>query len=317
MRGSIRASGWRDVMTVILDTPLAEVAAEDRQWPSPFAVMRRRALRHPGLLIGGAWLAVVILVAVFAPLIAPHDPYEQDLTARVIEPVWGAGGSWAHVLGTDALGRDYLSRIIYGARVSLIVGFGASIISGLIGVTLGLTGGYFGGRADGFVMYLVNVKLALPGILVALSLVSVFGGSIAALVVILGFLFWERYAVVVRAATQQIRGAEFVLAAQACGASKLRIIAGEILPNVLNQVIVVATLEMAIAILVEAALSFLGLGTQPPTPSWGLMVAEGRNFIFYKPYLIELPGAAIFLLVIAINMLGDGVRDVTAPEGRN
>jgi peptide/nickel transport system permease protein len=166
-------------------------------------------------------------------------------------------------------------------------------------------------------MYLVNVKLALPGILVALSLVSMFGGSITALVIILGFLFWERYAVVTRSATQQIRRAEFVLAARACGASRLRIIVGEILPNVLNQVIVVATLEMAIAILVEAALSFLGLGTQPPTPSWGLMVSEGRNFIFYKPYLIELPGAAIFLLVMAINMLGDGVRDVSAPEGRN
>jgi len=302
---------------VALDTPITDTAGEDGRWPSPLAVMRRRALRHRGLIIGGIWLLIVILVAVFAPLIAPYDPYEQDLTARLIEPVWGVGGSWVHPFGTDPLGRDYLSRIIYGARVSLIVGFGASLIAGLIGVSLGLIGGYFGGRADALVMYIVNVKLALPGILVALSLVAVFGGSMTALVIILGFLFWERYAVVTRSSTQQIRAAEFVLAAEACGASKLRIIAGEILPNVLNQVIVVATLEMAIAILVEAALSFLGLGTQPPTPSWGLMVAEGRNFIFYKPYLIELPGAAIFLLVIAINMLGDGVRDVTAPEGRN
>jgi len=304
-------------MMVALDTPVTESAAEEARWPSPFAVMRRRALRHRGLIIGGSWLLLMILVAALASLIAPHDPYEQDLTARLIEPVWGAGGSWAHPFGTDALGRDYLSRIIYGARISLIVGFGASFISGLIGVSLGLIGGYFGGRTDGFVMYLVNVKLALPGILVALSLVAMFGGSITALVIILGFLFWERYAVVTRSATQQIRRSEFVLAAQACGASRLRIIVGEILPNVLNQVIVVATLEMAIAILVEAALSFLGLGTQPPTPSWGLMVSEGRNYIFYKPYLIELPGAAIFLLVMAINMLGDGVRDVTAPEGRN
>jgi peptide/nickel transport system permease protein len=138
-----------------------------------------------------------------------------------------------------------------------------------------------------------------------------------ALICILGILFWDRYVVITRSATQQVRTADFVLAAEACGASKWRIIVGEILPNVLNQVIVVATLEMAIVILVEAALSFLGLGTQPPTPSWGLMVAEGRDFIFFKPYLIEIPGAAIFLLVIAINMMGDGVRDVTAPEGRN
>jgi peptide/nickel transport system permease protein len=286
-------------------------------WPSPREVMRRRALRHWGLIIGGGWLLFMVVLAVFAPLIAPHSPFDQDLSRRLIEPVWGEGGSWAHPLGTDALGRDYLSRIVYGTRISLMVGLGASLISGVIGVTLGLIGGFFGGRVDAFVMYLVNVKLALPGILVALALVSVFGGSITALVIILGFLFWDRYAVVTRSATQQVRTQEFVLAAEACGASKARIIAFEILPNVLNAVIVVATLEMAIAILVEAALSFLGLGTQPPTPSWGLMVAEGRNFMFFKPYLIELPGLAIFLLVIAINMMGDGIRDVTAPEGRN
>jgi peptide/nickel transport system permease protein len=138
-----------------------------------------------------------------------------------------------------------------------------------------------------------------------------------AIVFIIGFLFWDRFAVVTRSATQQIRSAEFVTAAQSCGASKLRILASEILPNILNHIIVVATLEMAIAILVEAALSFLGLGTQPPTPSWGLMVAEGRNYMFFKPYLIEIPGIAILFLVIAINMMGDGVRDITAPEGRN
>ena len=279
--------------------------------------MRRRALRHRGLLLGSAWLLVVVLVAICAPLMAPYDPYAQDLTNRLIDPVWLAGGSWEHPFGTDALGRDYLSRIVYGARISLAVGIGASLISGLIGTTLGMMGGYFGGRVDSFVMYLVNVKLALPGILIALSLVFVFGGSVVAIVFILGFLFWERYAVVTRSATQQLRSSEFVTAAEACGASKLRIIVGEILPNILNQIIVVATLEMAIAILVEAALSFLGLGTQPPTPSWGLMVSEGRNFMFFKPYLIEIPGVAIFLLVIAINMMGDGVRDITAPEGRN
>jgi peptide/nickel transport system permease protein len=291
--------------------------ATDVLWPSPVEVMRNRARRHGGLLIGGAWLAVVVLVAVFAPLIAPYDPYEQELTRRLIDPVWNAGGTWAHPFGTDALGRDYLSRVIHGARISLMVGIGASLISGVIGVSLGIIGGYFGGRVDAFVMYLVNVKLALPGILLALSLVAVFGGSVFALVMILGFLFWERYAVVTRSATQQLRSADFVLAAEACGASNTRIILSEVLPNVMNAVIVVATLEMAIAILVEAALSFLGLGTQPPTPSWGLMVSEGRNFMFFKPYLIGLPGLAIFLLVIAINMMGDGVRDVTAPEGRN
>ena len=303
-------------MTVIVKGRIPDDPAEPL-WPSPGEVMKRRALRHPGLLIGSACLIFVVLVAVLAPLIAPHDPYEQDLTNRLMEPLWGMGGSWAHPFGTDALGRDYFSRIIYGARIALMVGLGASFISGVIGVTLGMIGGYFGGRIDALVMYLVNVKLTLPGILVALSLVIVFGHALPVLVVILGVVLWDRYAVVTRSATQQVRTADFVLAAEAAGASKLRIIAGEILPNILNQVIVVATLEMAIAILVEAALSFLGLGTQPPTPSWGLMVSEGRDFIFFKPYLIELPGAAIFVLVIAINMMGDGVRDVTAPEARN
>lgn len=303
-------------MTLALDTNVAADPLDTRA-PSPREVMRRRAMHHVGLLAGSSWVLFIVLVAIFAPLIAPQDPYAQDLSNRLIEPVWTATGSWDHPFGTDALGRDYLSRIVYGARISLAVGIGAALISGLIGATLGMIGGYFGGKVNSVVMYLVNVKLALPGILVALSLVFVFGGSIVALVFILGFLFWDRFAVVTRSATQQVRSAEFVLAAEACGASKLRIIASEILPNILNHIIVVATLEMAIAILVEAALSFLGLGTQPPTPSWGLMVSEGRSFMFFKPYLIEIPGIAIFLLVIAINMMGDGVRDVTAPEGRN
>jgi peptide/nickel transport system permease protein len=231
--------------------------------------------------------------------------------------VWTAKGSWDHLLGTDGLGRDYLTRLMYGARISLTVGFGAAAIAGSIGTSLGLIGGYFGGKVDAVVMYIVNVKLALPGILVALSLISVFGGSVAMVVVVLGVLFWDRFVVVTRTVTQQIRVNDYVTAAEALGASRLRIIAGEILPNVLNQIIVIASLEMAVAILVEAALSFLGLGIRPPTPSWGLMISEGRNFMFFQPYLVSIPGIAILVLVIGINMLGDGIRDITAPEGRN
>jgi peptide/nickel transport system permease protein len=167
------------------------------------------------------------------------------------------------------------------------------------------------------VMYLVNVKLALPGILVALSLIEVFGGSVFSVTLILGVLFWDRFVVVTRSVTQQTRVADYVTAAEAVGASRLRIILGEVLPNILNHIIVIASLEMGVAILVEAALSFLGLGIRPPTPSWGLMVSEGRNFMFFQPYLVAVPGVAIFVLVIAINMLGDGIRDITAPEGRN
>ncbi len=298
--------------------PLMRTAAPlEIEAPSPQMVMRRRALTHPGFLFGGAVMLLTILVAVFAPLLTSYDPFAQELTQRLIPPVWSAKGSWTHLLGTDGLGRDYLTRLIYGARISLIVGFGAAGIAGLIGGSLGLIGGYFGGWIDAAVMYVVNVKLAMPGVLVALSLISVFGGSVPVVVGVLGLLFWDRFAVVTRSVTQQIRVNDYVTAAEAVGATRVRIILGEILPNVLNHVIVIASLEMASAILVEAALSFLGLGIRPPTPSWGLMIAEGRNFMFFQPYLVAIPGIAIFVLVIAINMLGDGIRDITAPEGRN
>ena len=284
--------------------------------PAPGEIMRRRARRHVGFLAGTGFVLLIVLLAVFAPWVSPSDPFTQNLDARLLNPIWGKGGDWAHPLGTDSLGRDYLTRILFGARISLAIGFGAAIISGVVGSTVGIIGGYFGGRVDAFVMYLINVKLALPGILIALSLVSVFGGSLIALIAILGFLFWDRFAVVTRSVTQQIRGQEFVAAAEAVGASHARIVLREILPNVMSHIIVIASLEMAIAILVEAVLSFLGLGIQPPTPSWGLLISEGRNFMFFKPWLITLPGLALFFLVIAINLMGDGIRDITVPEGR-
>ena len=285
--------------------------------PSPPELMKRRAKAHLGFILGGSVVLFALLVAIFAPLLAPADPYDQDLTRRLIDPIWGSKGTWDHPLGTDALGRDYLSRIMFGSQVSLMIGFFAAAVSAIVGSCIGMMGGYFGGRIDSFIMYLINVKLALPGLLVALSLVSVFGGSIIALILILSFLFWDRYAVVTRSVTQQIRVNDYITAAQALGTSDTRIILGEILPNVMNQIIVIASLEMAVAIIIEAALSFLGLGIQPPTPSWGLLVSEGRSFMFFKPHLIVLPGFAIFLLVISINMMGDGIRDITAPEGRN
>ncbi len=304
----------RDRLTGSLDTiPIAAIL----EAPSPRTVMRRRAATHIGFLFGGTVVLGAILIAIFAPLLTPYDPYAQDLTQRLIPPVWAVKGSWAHLLGTDSLGRDYLTRLMYGARISLIIGFGAATIAGIIGTSLGLIGGYFGGRVDAVVMYFVNVKLSLPGILVALSLISVFGGAVWVVVTVLGFLFWDRFVVVTRSVTQQVRTADYVAAAEAVGASHWRIIVGEILPNVMNHIIVIASLEMAVAILVEAALSFLGLGIRPPTPSWGLMISEGRNFMFFQPYLVAIPGIAIFVLVIAINMLGDGIRDITAPEGRN
>lgn len=285
-------------------------------FPSPRQIMRRAMLRHKGFLMGLAVIIVVTLLTILAPVLAPHDPYAQDLGQRLIPPVWQAKGTWDHPLGTDNLGRDYLSRLIYGSRVSLLIGLSVMLIAGLIGTTLGLLAGYFGGKIDMFVSFLITVRLALPAVLVAVAVVSLIGGSMRIVILVLGLLVWDRFAVVIRASTQQIRPLDYVAAAKCAGCSTFRILAHEILPNLMNNLIVVATLEVARAILLEAALSFLGMGVQPPTPSWGLMISEGKEYMFFYPYLITIPGVALSLLLLGFNLLGDGIRDVTAPEGR-
>lgn len=284
--------------------------------PTPAQLLRKRIREHKGLLISGFIIAVLVLIALFAPVLAPHDPFEQDLLARLQTPVF-LNGDWNHPLGTDHLGRDYLSRLIYGAKISLLIGVVAALISGLIGTTMGIAAGYFGGRVDTVVTFLINVRLAMPVVLVALAVVAIFGGSLFVVVTVLGLLLWDRFAVVLRSATMQVRSLEYVAAAEVLGSSLPRILFKDILPNVANHLIVIATLEMAHAIMLEAALSFLGLGVQPPTPSWGLMISEGKEMLLFEPWLILIPGIALFILVLSINMLGDGIRDVTAPEGRN
>lgn len=280
---------------------------------SPRVLLVRRAFRHGGLVFGAAVLILAVLVALAAPVIAPHDPYSQNIVARLQQPVWHENGDWNHILGTDQLGRDYLSRLIHGTRLSLIIGFSAMLISGLIGTSLGLCAGYFGGRVDMAITFVITARLSMPIVLIALAVAALLGSSIEIVIVILGFLLWDRFAVVARSATMQIRELDFVLAARALGCPTWRVLVSEVLPNLADALIVVATLEMAHAILLEAALSFLGLGVQPPQPSWGLMIAEGRDYLFFEPWIIMLPGAALFVLVLAINLLGDGVRDVTAP----
>ncbi len=276
------------------------------------ALMRRRILRHKGLMAGVTVLGLMVVIALLAPLVAPYDPYQQDLTRRLIPPVWHAQGEWAHLFGTDNLGRDYLTRIIYGARISLMIGLAVMAISGLIGSALGLAAGYFGGRVDMLITFIVTVRLAMPVVLVALAVVATLGGSLIVVILVLGLLKWDRFAVVMRAATQQVRALDYVAAAECIGASTPRILFGEVLPNVLPQLVVVATVEAASAILLEAALSFLGLGVQPPLPSWGLMIAEAKSYMFFAFWLIAIPGTALAVLVLAINMVGDGIRDVTA-----
>lgn len=283
--------------------------------PTPGQRLRRRVFGHQGLIFGASVLGLLVLVAIFAPLLAPHDPYAQDLMNRMKPPVF-MDGTWDHPLGTDHLGRDYLSRLIYGARVSLLIGTVAALISGTIGTIIGVSAGYFGGRVDAVATFLINVRLALPVVLVALAVVALLGGSLQVVICVLGLLLWDRFAVVMRTSTLQVRNRDYVTAAKAIGASTTRVILSEIMPNILNNLIVVITLEMAHAILLEAVLSFLGLGVQPPTPSWGLMVSEGKNMMLFEPWLVLIPGAILFVLVLAINLLGDGLRDVTAPESR-
>ncbi|MBK7061599.1 MAG: ABC transporter permease [Rubrivivax sp.] len=276
----------------------------------------QRIWRNKAVVVGGGLLLLMVLVALLAPWLSPHDPYAQDLAQRTVPPVWYSAGSWLHPLGTDPLGRDYLSRLLFGARISLLIGVSVAIISGLIGTTMGMLAGYFGGKADLVVSFLVTTRLSMPVILVALATVALIGGSLWVVILVLGLLKWDRFAVVMRSATQQVRSLDYVAAAQSAGASTTRILLGEVLPNVLPHLIVVATLEAASAILLEAALSFLGLGVQPPLPSWGLMISEAKAYMFFSFWLIAIPGSALAVLIFAINLAGDGLRDLLAPEGR-
>lgn len=276
----------------------------------------KRVWRNKSFAVGGGLLLLIVLIALFAPWLSPHDPYVQDLANRTVPPIWKDKGTWLHPLGTDPLGRDYLSRLLYGARISLLIGISVACISGLIGTTMGMLAGYFGGKTDMLVSFLVTTRLSMPVILVALATVALVGGSLWVVILVLGLLKWDRFAVVMRSATQQVRSLDYVAAAQSAGASTPRILLGEVLPNVMPHLIVVATLEAASAILLEAALSFLGLGVQPPLPSWGLMISEAKAYMFFSFWLIAIPGGALALLIFAINLAGDGLHDLLAPEGR-
>lgn len=282
---------------------------------APLWARARRALRHSGLTIGAAIVLTLVVVALLAPVIAPYSPYDQNLDIRTIPPSF-LGGHADHLLGTDQMGRDYLSRLIYGARVALIISVGAVALSSLMGISLGLLGGYFGGKVDAVVMFFVTVRLSLPVILVALAVVGLVGSTLMTIMAVLAGLLWDRFAVVVRSLTMQMREREFVLAARAAGCSNFRILTRDILPNLAAPIVVIATLEMANAILLEAALSFLGLGVKPPDPSWGSMIAEAKDFVFFEPWLVNIPGFALFTFVVGINLLGDGLQDVLSTKSR-
>ena len=270
----------------------------------------RRGWRSVGTWIGAAIVGVAVFCAIFAPLLVPHDPFAQDLGKRLLVPFWMEGSDPQHLFGTDQLGRDYLARLIYGCRISMLIGITVSIVSGIIGITMGVLGGFLGGWVDDAVLFAITTRLSIPVVLVALAVVGLLGSSMTLLVVTLGLLLWDRFAVVARSTTMQVRNLDFVSAAWCAGCSRFRILTREVLPNIASHLVVVATLEIALAILLEAALSFLGLGVPPPLPSWGLMIAEAKDYMFFSPWVIVIPGVALFTLVLGINLLGDGLRDL-------
>ena len=258
------------------------------------------------LCMGGA--------AVFAPQIAPWDPARQMLMKRLRPPMWEARGLREHPLGTDHLGRDILSRILYGGRISLGVGLSAVSLSCLIGVTLGLLAGFHRGRTDAFIMRVVDVFLAIPYILLAMGVVFALGPSLLNVILVMAVTRWVQFARIVRADVLSIREREFVSGARARGGRSFRLLVRHVLPNALTPIIVVATLELAFMIIYESALSFLGLGVQPPTPTWGWMLSDGRNYVATAWWLATFPGLAIMLTVLAVNLLGDWLRDTLDPR---
>jgi peptide/nickel transport system permease protein len=288
-------------MSIAISTPVAA-----RAW-----TLR---IRNAGFMIGAVICAIAVFAALFGNALIPHDPFTQNLNNRLVPPFWMEGAQSAHLLGTDQLGRDYLARLVYGARISLLIGLTTMVVSGVIGTTIGIVGGYFGGIIDDIVLFLITCRLSIPPVLVALAVVGLLGSSLTLVISTLGLLLWDRFAVVGRATTMQVRSLDYVAAAVCAGSSTPRLLFREILPNIAPHLAVVATLEIALAILLEAALSFLGLGVPAPLPSWGLMIAEAKDYMFFSPWVIMIPGVTLFIFVMGVNFVGDGLRSLLGAE---
>jgi ABC-type dipeptide/oligopeptide/nickel transport system permease subunit len=268
-------------------------------------------------VLGAVVVLSMVAAAILAPVLAPYDPLKQDLGARLVPPVWDSGGTWLHPLGTDRIGRDTLSRLIWGARLSLATGALAVLLSVSIGVTLGMLGGYYGGVTDAVINSLVNLWLAFPFILLAMAIVAVLGPSFINMIVALGLTTWPIFTRVVRSEVLRAKHQDFVTAARMLGARDARVMARHVFPVLVNSVIVLGSLEVARLIILESFLSFLGLGVQPPTPSWGNMLAEARAYILQMWWLVTLPGLALLVTALGINLCGDALRDLLDPRLKN
>nr|WP_295891371.1 ABC transporter permease subunit [uncultured Devosia sp.] len=270
--------------------------------------------QNRGAVIGLVVLMIMVFIAVFAPVLSPHSPELQYRDALLRPPVWEEGGSWTYILGTDAVGRDMLSRLMYGARFSLVIGVVVVVLALIGGITLGLIAGYFRGWVDVVIMRVMDIILAFPSLLLALVLVAVLGPGLVNAMLAIALVLQPHFARLVRAAVMAEHSRDYVTSAKLAGASHIRLMLVTILPNCLAPLIVQATLSFSSAILEAAALGFLGLGAQPPTPEWGTMLATAREFITRAPWVVTFPGLAILITVLAINLMGDGLRDALDPK---
>jgi ABC-type dipeptide/oligopeptide/nickel transport system permease subunit len=273
--------------------------------------------RRRSALWGGIMLCLIFSTSLFFPLFYKVDPLAQDLLARFVPPVWVDGGSMAHPLGTDNLGRDVLSRILHGSRISLFVGFSAVALGEFVGIILGLVSGYYGRKLDSLIMRTADIFMAYPFMLLTISVIAVLGSSMFNLILVLGISDWVIYARTIRGSVLSLKEKEFVEAARAAGTRNLSIITRHIFPNVISPLLVLGTLRVANIIIWESGLSFLGMGVPPPAPSWGRMLADGRLYISDAWWLVTLPGLAIMFTILSINLLGDGLRDALDPRLRN
>ncbi len=274
----------------------------------------RKLMENKGAIFGLIMVLGVIVSAIFAPFLSPHDPILQDVEKRLLPPVGQSGADPNYLLGTDQLGRDIVSRLIYGARISIVVSVSAVVFSAILGTLIGLLSGFYGGNVDNIFMRMADVQLAFPFILLAIAIIAVLGPNLQNIIIVMGITGWVIYARVVRAEVLSLREKEFITSVKALGGSNGRIIFNHLLPNVVPPIIVIVTLEMARMIIMEAALSFLGLGIQPPTPTWGGMLADGRVYLATSWWLATFPGLVIMLVVLGINLLGNWLRDILDPR---
>lgn len=284
---------------------------------SPLQKATRNFLRHRPGVIGLVIVVSFILLAIFAPLIAPADPYLQNTDLKFMPPFWMEGSQWPHILGTDILGRDVLSRLLYGARLSLMIGFISVGVGASVGIPMGMLSGFFGGIIDVIIMRVTDVMLAFPSILLAVCIVAILGPSLENAMIAIGIVAIPTYARVVRGSVLAEKEKEYVTADIAMGRKQMPILFKAILPNVFSPLLVIGTLSFAGAVLEAAGLSFIGLGAQPPVPEWGALLFEGKAYVFNAPWLIMFPGIAILFTVIGFNLFGDALRDVFDPKSIN